>query len=97
MEIECGPNVTFEGKKNISVYDSSKWAERGFCNKCGSHLFIRTKENNEYGIPAGLFNNDLAFIFNRQVFIDLKPPYYSFSDNTRDIDSEYICKVPPVT
>ena len=40
MEVDCGTEVSFSGEENIRVYDSSNWAERGFCNNCGSHLFI---------------------------------------------------------
>ncbi|NIT13149.1 MAG: GFA family protein, partial [Candidatus Dadabacteria bacterium] len=41
MAVNCGTDVTFEGEDNITVYDSSSWAERGFCSGCGSHLFYR--------------------------------------------------------
>ncbi|GEM_PF-4418387 len=41
MAVNCGTNVSFEGEDNISVFNSSDWAERGFCKKCGSHLFYR--------------------------------------------------------
>ena len=29
-------SVTFSGEENIQRYDSSTWAERGFCKRCGS-------------------------------------------------------------
>lgn len=35
--------VTFEGEENVSRYDSSAWAERGFCTRCGTNLFYRLK------------------------------------------------------
>ncbi len=37
MVVDCGADVTFKGEENISVFNSSLWAERGYCNKCGSH------------------------------------------------------------
>ena len=30
MAVDCGSEVTFEGDDQISVFDSSDWAERGF-------------------------------------------------------------------
>ena len=33
--IECGSDVHFDGTKNISIFSSSDWAERGFCSTCG--------------------------------------------------------------
>lgn len=85
MAVDCGTDVSFQGEENISVFDSSAWAERGFCKQCGSHLFYRIKANRQYMIPAGLFDDSDSFEFSRQVFIDNKPEFYSFSNETRDM------------
>lgn len=85
MATDCGADVSFEGKENISIFNSSEWAERGFCNKCGSHLFYRLKESREYIIPVGLFDNDKDFIFDNQIFIDEKPSFYCFSNKTENM------------
>ena len=85
MAVNCGSDVSFEGKENISVFNSSDWAERGFCKKCGSHLFYRLKESQQHIIPVGLFDNQELFVFNNQVFIDKKPSFYSFANKTHDM------------
>lgn len=90
FELECGTNVAIEGTQCVSIFKSSEWDERAFYKECGSHLYIRSIESNEYGIPPGLFQNDQGVLFNRQVFFDRKPTYYSFSDITRNITSDYI-------
>lgn len=92
MEIECGADVKFEGKEQIAVYESSKWAVRGFCKICGSHLFIKDKSSGEFGVPPGLFDDDAGIHLNRQVFFDHKPEYYSFSEITKNISSDFIYK-----
>ena len=51
LAIDCGDDVSFSGAENISVFDSSQWAERGFCNKCGTHLFYRLKGNQQHFLP----------------------------------------------
>ncbi len=84
MAVDCGSDVSFNNTENISVYDSSDWAERGFCKNCGSHLFYRLKQSQQYHIPAGLFENSSNFIFDHQVFIDKKPSFYSFSNKTQN-------------
>jgi hypothetical protein len=84
MAVECGTDVSFEGDEHISVFDSSKWADRGFCNQCGTHLFYRIKEGQQYMMPAGLFT-DTSFNFDHQVFIDEKPGYYAFENETEDM------------
>ena len=85
MTVDCGSEVSFEGEGNITVFSSSDWAERGFCNKCGSHLFYRLKANNRHMISAGLFENNKEFVFDHQVFIDEKPDFYSFSNDTKNM------------
>ncbi|MDJ0687920.1 MAG: GFA family protein [Xenococcaceae cyanobacterium MO_188.B32] len=52
LVIECGSDVSFEGEENIGIYQSSEWAERGFRKKCGSHLFYKFKQKNQYYIPV---------------------------------------------
>lgn len=85
LVVDCGSDVSFEGAESIGVYQSSKWAERGFCQKCGSHLFFRMKQNNQYFIPVGLFDNSEGLIFDHQVFIEEKPKYYSFANETKNM------------
>jgi len=85
MAIDCGTDVSFEGEENITVYNSSEWAERGFCKECGSHLFYRLKGNQKYIMSVGLFENTDDFVFNHQVFIDKKPAYYEFKNNTENM------------
>lgn len=96
MCVECNAGVTFEGRENISVYNSSDWAERGFCNKCGSHLFYRLKASNQYQIPVGLFDSQQNFHFDLQVFTDKKPTFYSFANTTKEMtEAEVIKKFAP--
>lgn len=90
LAVECGSDVTFDGEENIGVYQSSEWAERGFCKKCGSHLFYRLKQNQQYYIPAGIFNDSEGFVFDHQVFIDDKPEYYSFANETENLTGEEV-------
>lgn len=85
MVVDCGTDVTFEDESAISVYNSSDWAERGFCKHCGAHLFYRLKANQQYFIPVGLFPDDLGFVFDHQVFIDEKPDFYCFANETENM------------
>lgn len=85
LAVDCGNNVSFEGKDNIGIYSSSDWAERGFCKNCGGHLFYRLKESNQYIMPVGIFDNGENFVFDHQIFIDDKPEYYCFSNETHNM------------
>ena len=85
MVVDCGKEVVFDGDDNISIYDSSEWAERGFCKVCGSHLFYRLKESKDHQIPVGLFHDQDHFMFKLQVFTDRKPAFYSFKNKTKEM------------
>ena len=96
MEVNCGSNVTFQGEAFITVYNSSAWAERGFCSNCGSHLFYRLKKSKSHMMPVGLFDDDTGLTFERQVFIDEKPSYYHFANETYDMTGpEIFAKYAP--
>ena len=85
MAVDCGNNVSFESEENIGIYASSDWAERGFCKRCGSHLFYKFKETGQYMMAVGLFDDREGFTFDHQVFIDEKPGYYSFANKTHNL------------
>ena len=88
MEVDCGSDVEFQGGENLKVFSSSEWAERGFCSKCGSHMFYRLKETQDHLMLVGLFDDDSDLEFKRQVFIDAKPHYYQFANSTEDLTGE---------
>ncbi len=85
LEVDCGTEVEIEGNEALSIYQSSNWAERGFCSQCGTHLFYRLKAVQHYIMPAGLFDGDNAFVFTKQVFIEEKPEYYCFANQTTEM------------
>ena len=96
LAVGCGTAVTFENAEKIKVFDSSEWAERGFCSECGSHLFYRLKQTQEHIMPAGLFEDQEKFDFDHQVFIDNKPAYYDFANQTHDMtEAEVFAKYAP--
>ncbi len=82
LALDCGTDVTIEGEENLGLYESSSWAERGFCKLCGSNLFYRLKEKQQYIVSSEIFD-ELPLEFDHQIFIDEKPQYYSFSNKTK--------------
>ena len=84
MEIDCGADVDIDGEGNVSVFDSSDWAERGFCRNCGTHLFYRLKKSGQHMVPVGLFEDSTSLVFKGQVFVDERPDYYEFANKTED-------------
>ena len=83
MAVDCGVAVSFDGDDNISVYVSSDWAERGFCSNCGTHLFYRLRQSGQYIMSAGLFDQENDLVFDHEVFVEEKPRYYDFGNETK--------------
>lgn len=81
LAVHCGKDVEFQGIEDIAVYASSDWAERAFCKKCGTHLYYKLLATGEYFVPAGAFETS-DFELASQIYIDRKPHYYSFANQT---------------
>jgi len=75
--------ITFEGQENIQQLQSSDWAERAFCKKCGSPLWYKvTAEGPMSGsleLPIGLLDDSDDLKMTRQIFIDQKPSSFSYT------------------
>lgn len=90
LTLECEANVDFEGTEHISTFASSDWAERGFCRACGTHLFYRLKSAGHYAVPVGLFAEVDAWKLTKQIFVDEKPAFYSFEQQTEVLTGEEV-------
>lgn len=90
LAVESKGKTIWDGEEHIGVYDSSDWAQRGFCKRCGTHLFYRLKGAPFYALPVGLLDNAGDFRFTRQGFIDEKPGNYRFADETQNLTGEEI-------
>ena len=85
LAVECDSDISFDGSRSVAVFSSSDWAERGFCSNCGTHLFYRLKADGHYAIPVGLLDEGERWVFDEQIFIDEKPAFYSFSNETKNL------------
>ena len=84
-----GPSLMIEADRDglvvtgsPAIYHSSDWAERGFCGQCGTHLFYRLRSADYYALSAGLFQDQPGLHLASQVFIDEKPGFYDFANDT---------------
>lgn len=90
LAIECDGAVDFHGTEHIAMFESSDWAERGFCRICGTHLFYRLKNEAHYALPVGLLDGDDDWDFQAQIFIDQKPAFYAFANTTTELTGEEV-------
>lgn len=90
LALDGGVGLSVSNSSSVTVFDSTDWAERGFCSKCGTHLYIKVKGSGRYIVPAGLFGLDEELNFDHQIFIDKRPTYYCFANETRNMTGEEV-------
>lgn len=96
MFAAAAEGVVFEGEDNITAYESSDWARRGFCSKCGTNLFYFLKPANRYIMSVGAFDDAAAFRLAGEIYIDHKPPGYEFAgDLPKQTEAEFLAKYAP--
>ena len=84
--------VVFEGEQHISRFNSSEWAERGFCKRCGTNLFYRLKDSNQHVLWMGAFDDPAPFRVAGEIFIDEKPEGYALAGEHPRLTGEQFLK-----
>jgi hypothetical protein len=80
LEIDAKPgSLVYEGP--VRTYASSDWAERAWCDACGSTLWYhRTLPGHDhYSISAGLVEDAGGLTLGTEIYIDVKPRGYAFA------------------
>lgn len=83
-----GDRVSVEGEEHVARLQSSAWAERAWCARCGSTLWFRVTEPQAagygaYEIPLGLLDDADGLDFASEIFIDCKPGSWAFAGQER--------------
>lgn len=87
-------SVEFSGAEHLKVYESSAWAERGFCQECGTNLFYRLKESGEHIMSMGCFDDAEQFSLVGEIYVDEKPNGYDFAgDHPRQTGEEFLASI----
>ncbi len=69
-------NLSVQGVEEITWYQSSETAERGFCRTCGSQLFWKEFASTRISVMAGTLDGETGLVMDRQLFTDSKGDYY---------------------
>ena len=76
-------DVTVGGADNVRTIQSSDWAERAWCDRCGSGLWYRVTAAGPhfgaYEIPIGLLDDANGMQMTREIFIDDKLDAFTFA------------------
>lgn len=79
--LEAG-RCSVEGDEAITIYQSSDWAERAFCSKCGSNLWYSFKPTGNRTFLAGMFDLPEGMAIKQQIFVDEKPDWYDLAQKS---------------
>ena len=69
------------GEEQIVTFEPEGWNLRRFCGGCGSPLPGWDEEDDEVGIPAGLFDGDISSHPDIHIMVGSKAPWYEIQDN----------------
>lgn len=88
--------LTFTLDDTHAVYTSSPWAERGFCDRCGSSLYYRVTapgpHQGVWHVGLGTLDAPDGIDLTGEIYIDKKPDGYSFADETHKMTEADVIK-----
>lgn len=84
MAVACD-HIDVANSEALGVYQSSDWAERCFCNRCGSNLFWRLRDDSFHSVNAGALDDLSGATLTAEIYIDQKPAFYDFSQPTQKL------------
>ncbi len=90
-------SMHIDGSEHIQRIQSSDWAERTWCGRCGSGLWYRVtvehKMAENYEVPIGLLDDANGLQFTREIFIDAKPDCFAYQGEHRLLTREQVMKL----
>lgn len=82
-------NIDWQGAEHIATHQTSDWARRAWCARCGSGLYYAvTVEGPHYGnteIPIGLFDDANGLKLQHEIFFDQKPDSFAYAGETQKL------------
>ncbi|MGB3625358.1 MAG: GFA family protein [Henriciella sp.] len=88
MDVE-DDDMTLVSHDTLAWYDSSDWAKRGFCSRCGSSLFYRMKTDGaKWAVLAGTLDLPAGHTLSMEIFVDEKPDYFDLAGERPRLTAE---------
>ena len=79
-------SVKIHGSENLTWYQSSDKARRGFCSTCGSPLFFEPTKGDWIGLSLGAFDGPTNVKIERHIFVANKGDYYELEKDVPQYD-----------
>lgn len=81
----------------LKIIRSSEWAERGFCDRCGSSMFYRIVADGPMKgattVAFGTLDDQSAIEITREWYIDLKPDAYTLEGEREGLTEAQIIEM----
>ena len=78
--------LEIDGMENVTWFEASAAARRGFCRTCGSALFWKPVGKTYTSIMAGLFDSPSGLEGKCHIFVADKGDYYAIRDGLPQFD-----------
>jgi hypothetical protein len=72
--------LTISGDERIVWFSATQHARRGFCPRCGTHLFWRRTGSDRVSIWMGCLDEPTSLRLADHIFVGEKGDYYSIDD-----------------
>lgn len=74
--------LTLTSQETVAWFQSSREAERGFCNRCGSSLFWRhMADGGRVSVMSGTIDGATGIHTSHHIFVADKGDYYEITDD----------------
>lgn len=73
-------DITVDGEENVTWFEASSFARRGFCRTCGSLLFWKPNQDTYVSVLAGSFDAPTGMAGDCHIFVADKGDYYEIGD-----------------
>ncbi len=72
--------LSLSGGENLTWYDASETARRGFCSRCGSLMFWKANGSASTSIMAGSLDLPTGLVASHHIHVADKGDYYDIAD-----------------
>jgi hypothetical protein len=90
-------DLVFTGSQNIRTRASSSWAERAWCDACGSGLWYRITRDGRFSgsleLPIGRLDDPRGLTVSRARFIDHTPDGYADAGERRRLSRAQVMRL----
>jgi len=78
MGVICDEIIELEGP--LQTWASSKIGQRAFCGTCGSSVWHRFNNSEQWTFGQGLFDDQSDWKLSHELFADARPDHFAFAD-----------------